>query len=162
MTYSEKLKDPRWQRRRLEVLERCKWKCVSCESAGKTLHVHHRWYVSGREPWEYPAICLVALCDECHENQREEAAIENGTEWELLLAHLFDPNDLYWDGASISIEASRRLEQGVSKYDLREALYRTLKDDALFSAALLALEQRRAQFDADFKELTGDDSNTAF
>jgi len=67
MTYSEKLKDPRWQRRRLEVLEAAKWKCERCRSADKTLHVHHNFYRSKTEPWEYPSHAFAALCEECHE-----------------------------------------------------------------------------------------------
>ena len=39
--YSEKLRDPRWQKRRLEILERDAWQCQACLSTAKTLHVHH-------------------------------------------------------------------------------------------------------------------------
>jgi hypothetical protein len=67
MTYAQKLKDPRWQRRRLEVLEAAKWKCQRCDSSDKTLHVHHNFYRSKTEPWEYPSHALSALCEQCHE-----------------------------------------------------------------------------------------------
>lgn len=66
MTYSEKLKDPRWQRRRLEILERDGWKCRQCESEDRTLHVHHCYYIKGREPWEYAEELLFSLCENCH------------------------------------------------------------------------------------------------
>ena len=65
-TYSEKLKDPRWQKKRLEILERDKWMCKNCRSTDKTLHVHHRLYEKGVEPWETKNKYLVTLCDECH------------------------------------------------------------------------------------------------
>lgn len=68
LSYSEKLKDPRWQKKRLEVLERAGWKCEGCGDAANTLHVHHGHYVKGREPWEYPAHVLWSLCEDCHEN----------------------------------------------------------------------------------------------
>jgi hypothetical protein len=64
--YSEKLKDPRWQKRRLEILSRSDFKCDSCESGEKTLHVHHGIYIKGREPWEYEDELLHVLCEECH------------------------------------------------------------------------------------------------
>ena len=70
MTYTEKLKDPRWQKKRLEVLERAGWKCMSCGSEDKTLHVHHCVYKKGLDPWDYNA-SLIALCEYCH-NQRGE------------------------------------------------------------------------------------------
>lgn len=65
-TYSEKLKDPRWQRKRLEVLERSDFHCELCADGEATLHVHHKAYFKGREPWEYDPEQLVALCEACH------------------------------------------------------------------------------------------------
>jgi hypothetical protein len=66
-TYKEKLLDPRWQRRRLEILSRSDFHCESCLDEEKTLHVHHKRYVKGREPWEYGDHELSALCSDCHE-----------------------------------------------------------------------------------------------
>lgn len=64
-TYSERLKDPRWQKKRLEVLEREGWECMSCGSKQKTLHVHHCVYSKGLDPWDYDHT-LIALCEVCH------------------------------------------------------------------------------------------------
>lgn len=69
MTYSEKLKDPRWQKRRLEIMSRDAFKCVWCGCAEKTLHVHHESYKAGLEPWEYADDVLQTLCESCHELQ---------------------------------------------------------------------------------------------
>ena len=67
MTYSEKLKDPRWQKRRLEILERDNWTCRECGVKNKTLNVHHRWYAKRVDIWDAEDACLVALCDDCHQ-----------------------------------------------------------------------------------------------
>ncbi len=67
MTYQEQLKDPRWQRKRLEVLTRADWTCERCKEKTKTLHVHHQYYISKRLPWEYPPFCFQCLCVDCHE-----------------------------------------------------------------------------------------------
>jgi len=67
--YSDKLLDPRWQKRRLEVFERAKWQCQACYSKDDTLHVHHLVYTAG-EPWEEPVQNLECLCEHCH-GQRE-------------------------------------------------------------------------------------------
>lgn len=64
MTYAEKLKDPRWQRKRLEIMERDEWACVNCFAKNKTLHVHHDQYKG--EPWDAPSHCLFTLCEDCH------------------------------------------------------------------------------------------------
>jgi hypothetical protein len=67
-TYYEKLKDPRWQKLRLEILESAGWECESCGSDTKTLHVHHRYYVPRKEPWDYTREQLLVLCEMCHED----------------------------------------------------------------------------------------------
>lgn len=65
-TYWEKLKDPRWQKKRLEIMERDKFTCQHCRSKENTLNVDHRIYEKGKEPWEYENHKLVTLCEKCH------------------------------------------------------------------------------------------------
>jgi hypothetical protein len=64
--YSEKLKDPRWQRMRLEVFQRDGFRCVACDDSKTTLHVHHLIYSKG-EPWDSPMETLETLCEDCHD-----------------------------------------------------------------------------------------------
>jgi hypothetical protein len=66
-TYSEKLKDPRWQQRRLQIIERDKYTCQQCLQQDSTLHVHHKFYKENREPWEYEDKDLITLCADCHQ-----------------------------------------------------------------------------------------------
>lgn len=80
-TYSEKLRDPRWQKKRLEILERDKWMCQMCGDEQSTLAVHHKRYLAGKEPWEYENHFLMTLCEECHANERET---RRGHEEDLL------------------------------------------------------------------------------
>jgi len=68
MSYSDKLKDPRWQRRRLKIMERDNWTCQLCESKDEQLQVHHKEYVKGMDPWEYPDDLLITLCENCHKH----------------------------------------------------------------------------------------------
>lgn len=63
--YSKKLSDPRWQRKRLKILERDKWTCKKCNDKNTELHVHHLEY--NKEPWNTPNKFLVTLCAHCHE-----------------------------------------------------------------------------------------------
>lgn len=67
-TYAEKLKDPRWQKKRLRIFNRDNWRCQSCLSVKNTLHVHHKMYMNGVEPWEYEDAHLITLCEFCHKN----------------------------------------------------------------------------------------------
>jgi 5-methylcytosine-specific restriction endonuclease McrA len=71
-TYSEKLKDPRWQRKRLEIMQRDGFACRVCDDTTSTLHVHHIRYIKGREPWEYKDFYFVTLCADCHLAEENE------------------------------------------------------------------------------------------
>lgn len=71
MTYAEKLKDPRWQKLRLEVLNRDNFTCISCYNKEKTLHVHHLTYEWGKDPWDYPEFNFLTLCEDCHSEIEE-------------------------------------------------------------------------------------------
>lgn len=69
--YVEKFKDPRWQKLRLKILERDNWSCQICFNTESTLHIHHRYYLPNREPWDYPDKALAALCETCHDSEKE-------------------------------------------------------------------------------------------
>jgi hypothetical protein len=71
-SYSEKLRDPRWQKKRLEIMDRDHFACVECADEAKTKTVHHRKYITGRNPWEYPAFLLQTLCCDCHDDKHLE------------------------------------------------------------------------------------------
>lgn len=70
MTYAEKLRDPRWQKKRLEILQRDDWKCVHCLRGDIELQVHHLVYAK-KDPWDYPNPLLQTLCRDCHEIRQE-------------------------------------------------------------------------------------------
>ena len=83
MTYYDKLKDPRWQRKRLEVLQRDDFTCLACGAKDDQLHVHHCYYVSGRDPWQYGGEALKTLCTKCHDavHMRNESG-EQDSKWQ--------------------------------------------------------------------------------
>lgn len=60
------LKNPKWQRMRLEIMDRDNWTCTKCYAKDKFLHVHHRLYIDGRKPWEYCISDLETVCESCH------------------------------------------------------------------------------------------------
>ncbi len=67
-SYSDKLRDPRWQKRRLEILNRSEFHCDNCGDGENELHVHHLVYRKNTEPWEYADKDLSCLCVECHDH----------------------------------------------------------------------------------------------
>ncbi|MFA5424792.1 MAG: HNH endonuclease [Phycisphaerae bacterium] len=81
--YSEKLKDPKWQKKRLEVFKRDNWACRLCGDDETTLAVHHYMYEKGKDPWDYDLPNLVTLCETCHSFEYE---YRKENEEKLLLA----------------------------------------------------------------------------
>lgn len=65
-TYYEKLKDPRWQRKRLEVMQRDDFACTRCGAKDETLNVHHWFYAKSGNPWDAKTNHLDTLCEDCH------------------------------------------------------------------------------------------------
>lgn len=64
--YTDRLKDPRWQKRRLEIMQRDGFRCFICESGTETLNVHHKLYLPQHDSWEYMDEQLVTLCEADH------------------------------------------------------------------------------------------------
>lgn len=69
--YRQKLQDPRWQRKRLEIFQRDNFSCLSCGRNDLPLHVHHLSYLIGKEPWDHPNFLLATYCEYCHNSEHE-------------------------------------------------------------------------------------------
>jgi len=62
--YSELLKSPKWQKKRLEILNRDKFTCKLCGDTETSLHVHHAAYKG--MPWDIDSEQLCTVCADCH------------------------------------------------------------------------------------------------
>ena len=106
MKYSEELKSPKWQRKRLEVLNRDNFTCCLCGDTETELHVHHLKY--NGKPYESDIQDLETLCWVCHNYntfQHKEIIIEfsidpkthvkNHTTKTLLISEFIDQIILY-------------------------------------------------------------------
>lgn len=72
MLYKDLLKNPQWQRKRLEVFQRDNFTCQCCNSTNKELHLHHLQYKKGSLPHDYDEEMLVTLCCDCHDFAHKE------------------------------------------------------------------------------------------
>lgn len=95
--YGKKLQDPRWQRKRLEVMERDGFKCANCGASDKQLHVHHSYYRRDADPWDYPRGSLVTVCLGCHAEVTEYQP--------------FDPRSFFESICNAGFAAPRMLER---------------------------------------------------
>lgn len=64
--YSDVLKSPKWQKKRLEIMSRDKFTCKKCGDTETELHIHHKEYINGNDPWDYDNKLLITLCKDCH------------------------------------------------------------------------------------------------
>jgi hypothetical protein len=93
--YAKKLLDPRWQKKRLGILNRDEWACRICNDKTKTLHVHHRVYIGSKEPWEVPDSALVTLCEDCHRDEGTEMSAQledlvRAAKWALFSGEIYE------------------------------------------------------------------------
>lgn len=82
MTYVEKLKDPRWQKKRLEVLERDDFTCLLCGDTETELHIHHEEYSKSGNPWDASLNDLATYCKHCH------ALVEYAKKYWLVITYV--------------------------------------------------------------------------
>ena len=66
MDFEKQIKHPKWQKKRLEILERDEYTCQSCGSNSDTLHVHHYLYDKNTLLRDYNNDYLTTLCEDCH------------------------------------------------------------------------------------------------
>ena len=88
-SYADKLKSPRWQRKRLELLQSTDFTCELCSATEEQLQIHHPIYLAGVEPWDYPTEALMVLCDTCH---IERQSIERQFYYKISLAIRYKSN----------------------------------------------------------------------
>jgi len=102
-TYAEKLRDPRWQRKRLEIMQRDNFACTMCDDSESTLNVHH-WKYNG-DPWEAENHDLSTVCETCHEliETRKKIGLPTraGHGWRFLIAgEMIMEGDQWWCSGS--------------------------------------------------------------
>jgi len=74
-----------WQEYRKEVIELDGGVCVRCKRGplqGAVLQVHHKAYLSGKLPWEYPYDLCETLCKGCHAG--EHGIVRPFSDWEFI------------------------------------------------------------------------------
>ena len=80
-SYLEKLKDPRWQQKRLKIFERDNWECDECGKKTEELHIHHKRYPKTGNPWDAEDDDLKSLCKSCHEKYTKRKKKYKTAKW---------------------------------------------------------------------------------
>jgi hypothetical protein len=111
MTYIEKLKSPQWQKKRLQILERDAWECTKCFESGNTLHVHHKTYQYGNDPWDYDDSNFITLCTKCHAEVEYDKALFNAL-IKFLLTNDISYNELFAELTPIYFKIKANVQKG--------------------------------------------------
>ncbi len=66
--YERLLKTPEWREYRKTIFERDNYTCQNChqKKSADELRVHHKKYIEGNDPWDYPSELVETLCNKCH------------------------------------------------------------------------------------------------
>jgi hypothetical protein len=118
-TYSEKLRSPEWQRKRLEVMQRDDFACQFCGDKTEELHIHHVVYLPVGQPWDYDNNYLITVCHVCHEEE-EKLKVEDPMLIGMFSMSGLNRRKLY----ALSVELRRHL----SNHKTREIKFQDLMD----------------------------------
>ena len=120
--YSSMLRDPRWQRKRLEIMKAADFACQECGAKTDELHIHHKYYERGLKAWEYPDIAYACLCLECHKSAEELRLLAQKT-----LAHF--PLGI-WETIRCDLCYSVKM---IGEKKVQKGLHELLKAEGVFS-----------------------------
>ncbi len=73
MNFKDQYSHPKWQKKRLEILERDGFKCAKCGDKETQLHVHHKYYEENKKVWVYEPYKLITLCESCHKKEHSNS-----------------------------------------------------------------------------------------
>jgi hypothetical protein len=126
--YSDKFKDPQWQKKRLEIMGRDGFTCQHCSASDKTLSVHHLYYVSNRDPWNYPGWCLITICNDCISHVRAIYEQEKGT-WEAGVSCFVGTDILGCDHFYDLAYMYERLSEKIGETNAANRMMQILEDE---------------------------------
>ena len=89
--YSDLLNCFEWQFTRLKILIRDNFKCKTCGCVSESNHIHHKYYIKDRLPWEIEESALETQCQICHRKIHENNKIKV---YEEIEKHLVESNNL--------------------------------------------------------------------
>ncbi len=107
-------------------MERDNFSCTCCGATVITLHVHHKEYINGLKPWEYPTELLTTLCEICH--SKEHGLIEENLSITPKII-----SDQWHDVAIQNLFIMERLKFRFLKYGHKKCvnkMFRVLMDEA--------------------------------
>ena len=60
-------------------MDRDNWICQKCKNDKGALHIHHKTYEYGNNPWDYEDNNFITLCENCHKEEELQKIYFNTT-----------------------------------------------------------------------------------
>jgi hypothetical protein len=155
--YAKKLLDPRWQKKRLDILHRDDFTCQACGDKTTTLHVHHCFYEWKRDPWDYPDTSLVTLCEPCHEEETAIVAETKGLFWQTLAEQGIRAGEIHGFVCELNWAISGR---GRNPRELLHILGDVLAHEEVFDATIAGMQARMRRVHPHLFKEAADDTPT--
>lgn len=160
--YATKLRDGRWQKKRLEIFDRDGWQCYICGS-GNDLQVHHNWYIGRMEPWDYDESQLITLCgkhhewaSQVHQKLKEELSVMTPQEQNALLLKIQSLKSETCK--SVKLTAHRQTEEPFRLVRLRQVIEFLIERDDTALLTLIALHDHKGCLEASLAPFTPESS----
>lgn len=113
MDYTTQLRHPKWQKKRLEILNRDSFTCKVCLDTETNLQIHHKEYISGRKAWEYDDDNFTTLCEHCHKNIE---AFKTIPLIPLIASKIYRPHDDHFDVTTIVVHEDKRKFVSIDRF----------------------------------------------
>lgn len=141
--YSEQIKSPKWQKKRLEILQLHNFKCEECGSETKTLNVHHRFYIKGRKIHEYDNDVLQCLCEDCHAkvHKKKEVVEVLNPKLNYIFSTLKQINEVNYSGIGAVLSEIKSNENIFKKDELWVALFQCFNNNIILDVLKLINEK---------------------
>lgn len=85
INYSDLLQCFEWKVKRFKILFRDNFECQKCNHKSENNHVHHKYYLKNKLPWDIEDGALITLCESCHYQTHKSEKILTFEEKELGL-----------------------------------------------------------------------------
>lgn len=168
--YKSQYLDPRWQKKRLQIMERDNFTCKVCNNNENTLNVHHLYYVPGKKVWDYPNSAFITACADCHGNNIVEffnsqleyiarliiyAGLDNDDCGKFYSTILLSCMGNFQDYIKIDDTFITIQDQSFTAYDIIETIVynRLNKEDIGFYCEACFMTDKLLEYNTEYKEI---------
>jgi len=121
-------------------MQKADYQCQDCGNKEKQLNVHHQYYISKRDPWQYPDWALKCLCKDCHDERHK---IDEGCE--IRIAPFEDMYGFLQEGSADDWETWDLCAQIAIAREKGQEFFNKFYEELFFLAVKMNLDKENEQ-----------------